>query len=443
MLDNREEQMSDRELAYTAPADSDAPSSFQFHSDLRPQPAVRRREAARNRRKLAAAIVCVVLVLLCLALAVSIFLLRYQIVLGREDGGFEIRIEKRNETLINPVELQQPDDSSGERAPEGPSAGNEYKWNGTILKTEDLRQDGIQSWSHIYEMCSGSIAVVTAAGESGNETRGCAVVMSPDGFLITSSHIVLYADDIRVDLQGLTYSASLIGLDIASDLAVIRIQAENLTPAVFGQSALTAPGDDIAVLGTSFLGTTGINPGTMVSCAEHYAYRGFPMDLFELNIPVNSQCSGAAVVNQCGQVIGIINTDIEAQIPDSLRASFAIPIYVAKGIIDQLLEYGYVPGRPSSGLTVAEIPTAYAMYYKYPSCVYISAVNESSPAYEAGVRKGDLILSANGERIQSVDQLYAIINSMKAGEEMTLELFRDGDTGTISFPLMEATRRVS
>ena len=267
--------------------------------------------------------------------------------------------------------------------------------------------------------------------------------MSSDGFLITSAHVVLYATDIRVILQGLTYSASIIGLDIASDLAVIRIQADNLSPAVFGQSELTAPGDDVAVLGTSFLDAAGISPGTMVSCAEHYAYRGFPMDLFELNIPVSSQCSGAPVLNQCGQVIGIINTDVDSQIPDTGKASYAIPIYVAKGIIDQLLEYGYVPGRPSSGLTVAEIPAAYAMYYKYPSCVYVAAVNEDSPAYEAGIRKGDLILSANGVKIQSVDQLYAVINGMAAGDELTLELFRDGETGTLRFPLMEATRRVS
>ena len=84
-----------------------------------------------------------------------------------------------------------------------------------------------------------------------------------------------------------------------------------------------------------------------------------------------------------------------------------------------------------------------ASYYKYPSCVYVAAVNESSTAYEAGVRKGDLILSANGIKIQSVDQLYAVINGMEAGDEMTLELYRNGDLGSISFLLMEATRRVN
>lgn len=442
MPNNKEEQLSERELAYTAPVDSDTPSSFQFHSDLMPQPAMQRKPAERSRRKLALALVCIILVLLCLALAVSVFLLRYQIILSRDDGGFEVRIAKREDTIINPVELLQSLDSTGNNIPGG-SSPNDYQWNGTTLKTEDLRQDGIQSWSLIYQSCSASIANVTAVDENGNVTKGSAVVMSSDGFLITSSHVVLYADDIQAELQGATYSAGLIGLDIASDLAVIRIQANDLTPAVFGQSELAVPGDDIAVVGTSHLGTSGISPGSLVSCAEQYAYHGYPMDLFELNIPVNSQCSGAPVVNQYGQVIGIINKDIDSQIQESVNTSFAIPIYVAKGIIDQLLEYGYVPGRPSSGLTVAEIPTAYAMYYKYPACVYVTAVNESSTAYEAGVRKGDLILSANGIKIQSVDQLYAVINGMAAGDEITLELYRNGDLGTISFRLMEATRRVN
>ena len=120
--------------------------------------------------------------------------------------------------------------------------------------------------------------------------------------------------------------------------------------------------------------------------------------------------------------------------------SFAIPMHASKDIIDKLLEYGFVPGRPSSGLTVTEIPAAYAVYYRYPSCIYVAAVSESSTAYEAGVRKGDLILSANGIKIQSVDQLYAVINGMEAGDELSLELFRDGETGVLTFPLMEATR---
>ena len=266
--------------------------------------------------------------------------------------------------------------------------------------------------------------------------------MSEDGFLITSSHVILYAESIRVVLQGQSYPADLIGLDIASDMAVIRIQASGLKPAEFGLSKSMSPGDEVAVMGTSLIGATGIYSGMLTSAVTDYSYRGFGMDLFEMYISLADECSGGPVLNRCGQVIGIVNTDIAHQYQNAVNTSFAVPIHAAKGIIDQLLEYGYVPGRPSSGLTVAEIPAAYAMYYKYPSCVYVAAVNESSTAYEAGVRKGDLILSANGIKIQSVDQLYAVINGMEAGDELSLELYREGDIATLTFKLMEAARPV-
>lgn len=441
MLENREEQYSDRELAYTAPVESDAPSAFQFHSDLRPQPASRTKPRG-NRRKWAVAIICIVLVILSIALAVSVFLLHYRIVLSRDISGIELRIEKREKSIIAPDDLFQPM-SVPDGSAQGSTAGTaDYEWNGATLKMEDPLKDGGKSWSGVYRECSEYVACVSAYDSDGNEAKGCAVVMSSDGFLITSGHILQYADDIQVTLQGQVYPAHLIGLDIASDLAVIRIQASGLIHALFGQSETAAPGEELAVIGTSSFGSEGIIPCTLVASASGYAYRGFPMDLFELNITTGEQCSGAPVLNRYGQVVGIVNSDISGQIPNPGNASFAIPIHAAKDIIDKLLEFGYVPGRPSSGLTVAEIPAAYAMFYKYPSCVYVAAVNENSTAFTAGIRKGDLILSANGVKIQSVDQLYAVINGMKAGDELTLELYREGDFGTISFPLMEATRHI-
>ena len=109
-----------------------------------------------------------------------------------------------------------------------------------------------------------------------------------------------------------------------------------------------------------------------------------------------------------------------------------------QNIIDELLEFGYIAGRPSSGLTVMEIPETYVLYYRYPSSIYVSDVSETSTAYAAGIRAGDLIISANGEQLDSIDTLYGVINSLQAGDTLNLEVFRDGDTAVISFQLMEA-----
>jgi len=436
MLENRDEQLAARESAYTAPAEA---AVFQFHSDLTP-PSAQPRRRERSGRRLAVAIVCVVIVLLCLALAVSIFFLRYQITLTRDDGGFGLQISRRGSAFISPEELFS--DSAESGRPKGPSLGSmDYRWDGQTLKLELPENADGMSWSGVYQEWSACVASVVTTDADLNQMSGSAVVMSEDGFLITSASIVLYAENIEVTLQGEHYPAALIGLDISSNLAVIRIQASGLKAAEFGQSRQVSPGEEIAVLGTSYTGESGIYPGTLTAAAEDYSYRGFVMDLFELYLSLGEQCSGAPVMNRFGQVIGIVNTDISGGQPGMNAMSFAIPMHEAKSIIDQLLEYGYVPGRPTSGLTVSEIPAAYAMYYKYPSCVYVAAVKEGSTAEEAGVRKGDLILSANGIKIQSIDQLYAVINGLEAGDELSLELYREGDTAVLSFPLMEATRQ--
>jgi serine protease Do len=113
-------------------------------------------------------------------------------------------------------------------------------------------------------------------------------------------------------------------------------------------------------------------------------------------------------------------------------------MHEAKGVIDELLMNGFVAGRPSSGLTVSELPAAYAAYYEYPTCLYISSVQEDSTAAEAGLQRGDLILSANGVEVNSVSELYAVINGLRAGDWLTLGVCRDGENGSVSFQLMEA-----
>ena len=97
-------------------------------------------------------------------------------------------------------------------------------------------------------------------------------------------------------------------------------------------------------------------------------------------------------------------------------------------------------GRPSSGLTVSELPTSYAAYYKYPSSVYISDVQPGSTAEKAGICHGDLVLTANGESVDTIRDLYAVINGLQAGDTLTLSIHRMGETFDVSFPLMEASR---
>ena len=169
-----------------------------------------------------------------------------------------------------------------------------------------------------------------------------------------------------------------------------------------------------------------------------FDYRGFSLEVLQFGMDLGDIASGSALVNASGQVIGIVNPDMAAQLTESGGISFALSMQEAKGILEELLKNGFVAGRPSSGLTVSELPAAYAAYYEYPTCLYISAVQENSTAAEAGLQRGDLILTANGEYVDDIRELYAVINGLQAGDWLTLGICRDGVNAEVSFRLMEA-----
>ena len=133
MLDNQDIQLGELERAYTAPAEADASTTFQFHSDLKP-PAAQRRYKERNGRKWAIAIICIVLVFLCLALAASVFLLRYQIILSREDGSLSFQIARREAAVITPDDVWNAETRLDHK--QQSTAAGDYQWNGARLELE-------------------------------------------------------------------------------------------------------------------------------------------------------------------------------------------------------------------------------------------------------------------------------------------------------------------
>jgi serine protease Do len=244
-----------------------------------------------------------------------------------------------------------------------------------------------------------------------------------------------------VTLGDREYDAYIIGLDYATDLAVLKVDAENLPIATFSGEAVYS-GDTVAVVGNPVGGVVNITGGMISAVNPKFDYRGFPLEVLQFGMELGDIASGSALVNASGQVIGIVNKDMSAQLSENGGIGFALSMHEAKGIIDELLKNGFVAGRPSSGLTVSELPAAYAAYYEYPTCLYISAVQDNSTAAEAGLQRGDLILTANGADVGSVTELYSIINGLKAGDWLTLGISRDGKVSEVSFRLMEAVSPV-
>ena len=434
--DDIQERKPADDLAYTAPAEAD--SAFQYHTCLRPEPVP---EQAKPRHGgFSPGLAVLALAMLLVAGLAALFLVRYDVSFLRNEEGFRLQVVRRRaDSAAGSLSTGDPVWTAAPDAGLSPPRPN-YQWNGATLDLTPSEEGGRLSYRQIYDKCASSVALVKAISPSGEESRGAGVIMSEDGAVIVSSRVILSAESITVTADGQDYAAYVIGLDYASDLAVVKIDAQGLRPAQFGASAAIMPGDLVLVLGNPVAGSVNIMDGMVASVDENYSYRGFPIASVQVTASLGAAAAGSPLVNQAGQVIGIINTDMAAQYPDSGGMNFAVPISAAKPIIDELLQNGFIAGRPASGLTVSDIPEAYAVYYQYPSRLYISAVRKDSPAYEAGVRRGDLILSANGIEVETTDALYAIINGMQAGDQLTLELSRERETGTVTFALMDAAQ---
>ena len=435
-----EDDMSDdkefpqEQSAYTAPADNGA---YQFCSRLNAEPQEPRPGREKKARSAVGPVIAGVLILLAAGAAFCVLILHITVSVHRDENGFSVELVKRGNPgpIVKVQEAQQ-----GSPASQPPvSSGNQdrYAWTGETLRMSADRPGDELSFRQLYADCAPFIGVLKASDGLGRSRSGAVIVMSGDGAVLASTHVISGASSLSVDIGGEEYEAYIVGMDYATDLAVLKIDAEGLPSATFsGETVYT--GDSVAVVGNPVGGVVNITGGAISAVNKSFDYRGFPLEVLQFGMQLGDLASGSALVNSSGQVIGIVNCDMAAQLPESGGISFAISMREAKSVIEELLMNGFVAGRPSSGLTVSELPAAYAAYYEYPTCLYISAVQENSTAAEAGLQRGDLILTANGAEVNGVSELYAVINGMKAGDLLTLGICRDGVMGEVSYPLMEA-----
>ncbi len=423
--------------AYTAPAEN---GSYQFCSGFTaPEKTKNRKGKSHNA---VAPVIAGALILLAAAAAFCVLVLRLSLSVERHENGISVQIVRRSDrTPI--VRLEEPGSSRpAVNTPPIPDGQDRFEWSGEALRMSPATQNGELSFQQLYAGCAPSVGVVKAVDSVGRSRSGAVIVMSEDGALIASTHIISGASEIQVTLNGLVYSAYILGLDYATDLALLKIDAEGLETATFSGERVYA-GDTVAVVGNPVGGVVNITGGMISAVNPAFDYRGFSLEVLQFGLELGDIASGSALVNASGQIIGIVNPDMGAQLPETSGIGFALSMHEAKGIIDELVKNGFVPGRPSSGLTVSELPAAYAAYYEYPTCLYISSVQENSTAAEAGLQRGDLILTANGREVGGISELYSVINGLQAGDWLTLGIFRDGQLGEISFRLMEAASPIT
>lgn len=267
------------------------------------------------------------------------------------------------------------------------------------------------------------------------ESSGSGVIISEDGYIVTNNHVVENATKVTVILNtNEEYAATVIGTDERTDLAVLKIEAKNLTWASLGNSGSVKVGEPVVAignpLGMELAGT--VTKGIISATNRTIEVEGQSFVLLQTDAAINSGNSGGALVNAYGEVIGINSAKLQATGVEGL--SFAIPSDVAKPIIQDLMEVGYVKGRPIIGLIGDNISAEEAEYYGLQEGILVMSVTENSAAKNAGVQRGDLIIKCQGEQVKTIDELNTIRDRYKAGDEITLTVIRNDET--IDIPLI-------
>ena len=274
---------------------------------------------------------------------------------------------------------------------------------------------------------------------------GSGVIISDDGYILTCAHVVEGADDISVQVGDTDYAAQIIGADSDSDIAVIKIDAEGLTPAVVGDSNALVIGEEVMAVGNP-LGTLSgtVTNGIVSALNRNIAVQNNDgsvnrLSVIQTNASISPGNSGGGLFNMAGELVGIVNAKSGASQAEGI--GFAIPISNAIAIAQDLLENGYVSGRPYLGITyitVADEATAQQLGVSAYG-IYIVEVSAGSGAAQAGLEPGDRIVSIDGQEIAARDDVSAIIDGHATGDVISITVARDGQMLTVSATLGEQT----
>ena len=273
---------------------------------------------------------------------------------------------------------------------------------------------------------------------------GSGVIISSDGYILTCAHVVDGASTITVTIGDKDYTATLVGEDTTSDIAVIKIDADGLTPATVGNSDSLKVGQSVMAVGNPLGELGGTVTGGMISALNRsVTIQGSSsvntMSLIQMDASVSPGNSGGGLFNMNGELVGIVNAKSSSS--DAEGLGFAIPINDAIKVAQELLENGYVTGRPYLGITYLAVEDAQTAAQLGVNAygVYVVEVVKGGPAEKAGLQAGDRIVSVDGTEIASKDDLGTLMQKHAAGDTLSITIARDGQMQTVNVTLSEKT----
>lgn len=272
-------------------------------------------------------------------------------------------------------------------------------------------------------------------GQFVTEGAGSGVVISTDGYIVTNNHVIDGASKITVRLKnGTAYEAKLVGRDSKTDIAVLKINATGLQPAIYGNSESLVVGELAVAIGNPLgqLGGT-VSEGIISALGRSIDIDGQTMNLLQTTAAVNPGNSGGGLFNRFGELVGVVNAKSSGS--DIEGIGFAIPVSVVKSIAGSLAQYGYVPGRIDFGASLIDVLDARtAMMYRLQSAgVYVSWADA-----ESGLKSGDRIISIDGKEIKSSADVSVILDAHKVGDTLAITVSRGGQNTTVNLKLKQA-----
>jgi len=339
---------------------------------------------------------------------------------------------------------------AGNLSNSGPTKGTEilYQSVGSVAASGSASKEALSvadiaglAANSVVEIATETVTQTRRSGQYIAEGAGSGVIITQDGYIVTNNHVIADANKITVRLRnGQSYTATLVGTDSQTDLAVLKIKASGLQPAVFGDSDALKVGELAVAIGNPLgeLGGT-VTDGIISALDREIELGGETFNLLQTNAAINPGNSGGGLFNGNGELIGIVTAKSSGTNIEGL--GFAIPINDAKPVIEQLMTGGYVKGRISLGLNLVDITDATtAMLYRVRQLgVYVQKVNEGSAAQAAGFKAGDCIVSIDGASLASSADLKKILNNHKVGDTVTFTVKRNGQTLSLSVKLAEYT----
>ena len=274
--------------------------------------------------------------------------------------------------------------------------------------------------------------------------QGSGIVMSEDGYILTNAHVVDGASKgIKVVLSDKTeYEAKIIGMDTASDIAVIKIPAKGLSPAQFGDSESVSVGEDVVTIGSpaGFYGSVTRGIVSALDRQIKVENSSISMSCIQIDAAINPGNSGGALLNMWGQVIGITSSKLASSDYDGI--GFAISINAAKPIIENLMEYGYVQNRVRVGITFYSISETTAQMYGTKAGIYVVSVDQDCDIANTQLQPDDIITEFDGTEVSDSETVQAFLAKKKPGDTVKAKVYRPSVSGSgeefeIEFRLME------